>query len=422
MTVVFLFLFQFIYKTIDQLVGKGLSMWVIGQLIAYNMAWIVTLAVPMAVLVATLMAFGNLASNNELTIVKASGVSLRKMMMPVILCSVLLFYLMLLFNNEVLPEANHQARVLLGDISRTKPTFILEPGRFSEDIGGAKILVRKTDPVTNKLEEIYIYDYSNPQFRNIFTAKRGDIGFTSDFKNVVMNLEDGEIHQISVIDPSQRYRKIRFDKHRITLSSEGFGFQQSGEGSFRGDRELSADSMVAIRDSLLIQKEKLNTNFIETLSNNLNSLRAIDYKDTVIQKIPVSTDDTPQINSPEANNIVNLYSNIISKPAQFKGVELSEMMIQSQIYRYEVEIYKKYSIPFACVVFVLIGAPLGYRVRKGGFGIAAGLSLLFFLIYWASLIGGEKLADRGMMSPLIGMWLANIVFSIFGLYLMFKSS
>lgn len=397
-------------------------MWIISQLIAYNMAWIVTLAVPMAVLVATLMAFGSLASNNELTIMKASGISLRRMMFPVILCSFGLFYLMLLFNNQVLPEANHQARVLLGDISRTKPTFILEPGRFSDDIGGAKILVRKTDPVTNKLEEIYIYDYSNPQFRNIFTAKRGDIGFTMDFKNVVMNLEEGEIHQISVIDPSQRYRKVRFDKHRITLSSEGFGFQQSGEGSFRGDRELSADSMNSIRDSLIVQNENILSGFISTLNNNINSLKAINYRDTVIQKIPAVTDSVPLVNSPEANEIVNLYTNVMSKPAQFKGVELSQQMIQSQIYRYEVEIYKKYSIPFACVVFVLIGAPLGYRVRKGGFGVAAGLSLLLFLVYWASLIGGEKLADRGMMSPLIGMWLANIALSIFGLYLMFKSS
>lgn len=386
------------------------------------MAWIVTLAVPMAVLVATLMAFGSLASNNELTIMKASGISLRRMMFPVILCSFGLFYLMLLFNNQVLPEANHQARVLLGDISRTKPTFILEPGRFSDDIGGAKILVRKTDPVTNKLEEIYIYDYSNPQFRNIFTAKRGDIGFTMDFKNVVMNLEEGEIHQISVIDPSQRYRKVRFDKHRITLSSEGFGFQQSGEGSFRGDRELSADSMNSIRDSLIVQNENILSGFISTLNNNINSLKDINYRDTVIQKIPAVTDSVPLVNSPEANEIVNLYTNVMSKPAQFKGVELSQQMIQSQIYRYEVEIYKKYSIPFACVVFVLIGAPLGYRVRKGGFGVAAGLSLLLFLVYWASLIGGEKLADRGMMSPLIGMWLANIALSIFGLYLMFKSS
>lgn len=243
-----------------------------------------------------------------------------------------------------------------------------------------------------------------------------------DFKNVVMNLEEGEIHQISVIDPSQRYRKVRFDKHRITLSSEGFGFQQSGEGSFRGDRELSADSMNSIRDSLLVQNENIFSGFISTLNKNINSLKAINYRDTVIQKIPDVTNSVPLVNSPEANEIVNLYTNVMSKPAQFKGVELSQQMIQSQIYRYEVEIYKKYSIPFACVVFVLIGAPLGYRVRKGGFGVAAGLSLLLFLVYWASLIGGEKLADRGMMSPLVGMWLANIALSIFGLYLMFKSS
>jgi lipopolysaccharide export system permease protein len=421
-TVVFLFLFQFIYKTIDQLVGKGLSIWLIVQLISYNMAWIVTLAVPMAVLVATLMAFGNLASTNELTIIKAGGISLRRMMIPVILCSIILFYLMVKFNNEVLPEANHQARVLLGDISRTKPTFILEPGKFSDDIGGAKILVRKIDPVSNKLEDIYIYDYSNPQVRNIFTAKSGDIGFTADLNNIVMNLENGEIHQLNVINPSQKYKKVKFNKHRITLSSEGFGLQQSGEGSFRGDRELSADSMVSIRDSLIAQVNDMSGKLSSASSELALELAKIPYRNLTIRRTGVTSDSLGQSLNQANSNIISLYDNVIMKKTQRQGIVLNSRSLLSQVSRYEVEIYKKYSIPFACIVFVLIGAPLGYRVKKGGFGISAGFSLLFFLIYWASLIGGEKLADRGLLSPLLGMWIADIVLGIFGLYLMFKSS
>ena len=216
-TLIFLFLFQFLIKSIDQLVGKGLSLWIIIQLIALNLAWMLTLAVPMAVLVATLMAFGGLSSANEITIMKAGGISLKKLMIPVIICAIIITYLMVLFNNDVLPEANHQAKILLQDISRTKPTFILEAGKFSDDIGGARILVKKTFENSNNLEGIFIYDYSNPDVRNVITASNGDIGFTSDFKSVVMNLKSGEIHQLNLKDYVDGYRLVKFETHRITL-------------------------------------------------------------------------------------------------------------------------------------------------------------------------------------------------------------
>lgn len=258
--------------------------------------------------------------------------------------------------------------------------------------------------------------------RNIFTAKSGDIGFTADLNNIVMNLENGEIHQLNVINPSQKYKKVKFNKHRITLSSEGFGLQQSGEGSFRGDRELSADSMVSIRDSLIAQVNDMSGKLSSASSELALELAKIPYRNLTIRRTGVTSDSLGQSLNQANSNIISLYDNVIMKKTQRQGIVLNSRSLLSQVSRYEVEIYKKYSIPFACIVFVLIGAPLGYRVKKGGFGISAGFSLLFFLIYWASLIGGEKLADRGLLSPLLGMWIADIVLGIFGLYLMFKSS
>ncbi|MBK7158940.1 MAG: LptF/LptG family permease [Ignavibacteria bacterium] len=123
--VIFVFLFQFLIKSLDQFVGKGLSIWLIIQLISLNLAWMLTLAVPMAMLVSSLMAYGSLASGNEITIMKASGISLPRLMIPLIVFSFVMFYLMIRFNNDILPEANHRARILLFDISKTKPTFIL---------------------------------------------------------------------------------------------------------------------------------------------------------------------------------------------------------------------------------------------------------------------------------------------------------
>ncbi len=418
MTLMFLFLFQFLIKSIDQLVGKGLSLWIIIQLISLNLAWMVTLAVPMAVLVSTLMAFGGLSSTNEITIIKAGGISLKKLMIPVMMFALLITYLMVLFNNDVLPEANHQARILLQDISKTKPTFILEAGKFSDDIGGARILVKKTFENSNNLEGVFIYDYSNPEIRNVISAESGDISFTSDFKYIIMNLRNGEIHQTNIRDLTKDYKLVKFENHRITLDAAGFGFQRSNDNAFsRGDRELSSKAMNVMVDSLKIFKNKNRDYFIEEIRTAVNRIAGIQYKDTVYKEVTESG-----MRSSDKDSIMVLMSILKSKKDMFGNQLLSRAAIQKQIDSYDVEIYKKYSIPFACLVFALIGAPLGYRVKRGGFGIAAGFSLLFFLLYWASLIGGEKLADRDLLSPFLGMWLVNIILGLFGLYLMFKSS
>ena len=428
--VIFIFLFQFLIKSLDQFVGKGLSIWVIIQLISLNLAWMLTLAVPMAMLVASLMTFGNLSSTNEITIMKASGISLKRLMLPLMIFSFFIFYLMIRFNNDVLPEANHKARILLYDISKTKPTFILEPGQFSNDLNGVQILVKKTFPNSNNIEGVYIYDYSNSENKNLLTAKSGDISFTNDFKKVIMNLNNGEIHQLNLKDVNNNYRKIKFDKHRLTFDAEGFGFKASNENTFmRGDRELSADAMNRVVDSFKVIRENLEDRFFKTLSGDINRLQSIKFIDTTFTKQLQDENITQAEPKVIQSNIVSAYDSLnnfimlfINKRNEFKNIGVMSTQLEKQIDTYQVEIYKKYSIPFACVIFVLVGAPLGYRVRKGGFGIAAGLSLLFFLMYWACLIGGEKLADRALLSPFMGMWIANIIIGCFGLYLMFKSS
>lgn len=417
-TLMFLFLFQFLIKSIDQLVGKGLSLWIITQLIALNLAWMVTLAVPMAVLVATLMAFGGLSSGNEITIMKAGGISLKKLMIPVMIIAMIITYLMVLFNNDVLPEANHQARLLLTDISRTKPTFILEAGKFSEDIGGARILAKKTFENSNNIEGVFIYDYSSPQVRNVITAESGDISFTNDFKFIVMNLKNGEIHQANLQDLTKDYRVVKFQNHRITLDAAGFGFQRSSDNAFsRGDRELSSKAMNKLIDSLEIFRNRSKENFIAEIRAAVKLFSDLNYSDTIYKE---TTEGGMKPSSRDSLSV--LIGTIKSKQHMFSTQIQTNAATAKQIDTYDVEIYKKYSIPFACLVFAMIGAPLGYRVKRGGFGIAAGFSLFFFLLYWASLIGGEKLADRGLLSPFLGMWLVNIILGLFGLYLMFKSS
>lgn len=387
-------------KYIDDLVGKGLNAFVITELIVLNLAWMVVLAIPMSVLVAVLMAFGGLSSQNEITAMKASGVSLYRMMMPVLLASILITYLAIEFNNKILPEANHKAKTLMIDIRKKKPTLTLNSGLFSQEVSGYSILVRKTFEHSNDLEGVTIYDYTNPAAIVVITAKKGAISFTKDFRKLIMDLEDGEIHQKDADDEKQ-YRRLRFLKHRILMTTEGFALERSADGTFqRGDRELSAQAMRQIVDSLKVINEKLTQEASFSTTKSFNKVfEGQKIKIDSVQKIQTAYNEARF----QLGNIENQLSMINYN--------------RDRIDEYLVEIYKKYSIPFACIVFVLIGAPLGIISRRGGFGIAATLSLGFFVLYWSSLIGGEKLADRNLISPWFGMWAANIILGIVGIYL-----
>ncbi len=396
-------------KFADRLVGKGLDGWVITKLIAYNLSWMVVLVVPMASLVATLMAFGNLSQNNEVTIMKSSGISLYKMMIPPFIASIVVAILLFQFNNDILPDANHQAKILMSDISRTKPTLSLEPGFFSQEVNNYAILVRSIDQKSNWLHQITIYDYSNGAKINVVTADSGKIFFSKDQSKLLMDLYHGEIHE-SDVQNTAMYRKLEFEKHLITMDGDQFSFQQSGPTS-RGEIELSVNDMQVIADSI---KKVLNEN-ISAFRKEVNRHLFIDS---------VKSRNDPENNLGKSPELVYLRS--IDKVRTVKNILLSNFnrveWSKRELEKYEVEIYKKYALPGACIIFMLIGAPLGVMVRKGGFGVAAGISLFFFLIYWAFLIGGEKLSERGFFSPFIGMWAANIVLGVAGIILTIKTN
>ena len=394
----------------DRLIGKGLDTWIILKLIAFNLAWMLVLVVPMATLVATLMAFGNMSQNNEVTILKASGISLYKMIIAPLLGGVVVGYLLLLFNNDVLPDANHQAKVLMQDISRQKPTLSLEPGVFSQEVSNYAILVREINKKTNELTNVTIYDYTNPNKINVVTALKGRIFFSKDQTKLIMDLQNGEIHE-SGVGQTNLYRKLVFEKHRIAMDADQFSFQQSAPGGSRGDRELSTHDMQIIVDSL----KKDRAVFEKSLVNESNKKFFMDsnYSKSIPFIANIYSKDLTL--SRALNTIKTAKNDILSNYNKIEGV-------QKQIDRYRVEINKKYALPAACIIFILLGAPLGVMVRKGGFGMAASISLFFFVIYWAFLIGGEKLADRDMLSPFWGMWAANVLLGIIGLLLLIRAA
>ena len=402
-----IFILQFIMKFMDQLVGKGLSAGVIIQVIVFNLAWMLVLAVPMSVLVATLMAFGGLSSTNEITAMRASGVSLYRMMAPPFAASVIVGILLVFFNNDILPDMNLKAKVLSWDIYKKRPTLSIVPGLFSQDITGYTILVRKTYEHTNELEGVTIFDHTRPDVHTTITAQRGEISFSPDYRKLIMDLYDGQIDEINA-QTFATYRTIVFQKHRIAMNAEGFDFQRSQETAFsRGDRELSAYAMQERIDSLARLKRSILARIRSAIGEDIDAL------------LPSKSGASPQggTRAPGA---------LLAKLAGFRNTLQNQYYLlrewDRQQREYMVEIHKKYAIPVACIVFILVGAPLGIMSRRGTFGVAASLSLGFFLLYWACLIGGEKLADRGYIHPWVGMWAANILLGILGAYLTFRTA
>jgi lipopolysaccharide export system permease protein len=408
-TLMGIFLLQFLMKFADRLVGKGLDTWLLIKLVVFNLSWMLVLVVPMATLVATLMAFGNFSQNNEITILKSSGVSLYKMMSAPFLGSIVLAFLLFIFNDKVLPDANHQARILMSDISQQKPTLSLEPGFFSQEVSNYAILVRAINEKTNELSGVTIYDYTTPSKINVVTAAKGKIYFTADQKYLIMDLWNGEIHESDVKNTSL-YRKLIFTKHRIVMDGSQFSFHQS-QGGLRGERELGVDTMQAIVNNLKAEREQYFIN----LDKESNKYFFIDSSFVTVYHKPAVVRKDDLVLARVIDKIRIAKAGMISKTRSIDWTK-------SEIEKYQVEIYKKYAIPAACIIFILIGAPLGVMVRKGGFGVAASISLFFFLVYWAFLIGGEKLAERGFFSPFIGMWAANILLGFLGLILTIKTN
>jgi lipopolysaccharide export system permease protein len=402
-----IFLLQYLMKYLDQLTGKGLSAIIIAELIALNLAWMLVLAVPMGVLVATLMAFGGLASTHQITAMRASGVSLYRMIAPVILASLLVCLLLISFNNDVLPDANHRTKVLTNDISHKKPTLTLVPGMFIQLLQGHSILVRKTFEHSNDLEGVTIIDYSKPMMTATITAHRGRISFSHDYRKLIMDLTDGEIHQVNNQMKNQ-YRIIHFQTHRIVMEAEGFNFQRSRETDIsRGDREMNVQTMMQKVDSIRRLQIGIERRFADRAGKQAREV--LDVKSSI-----------------EPSSIYNSTLPGVSADPSLKQALRSDLFLinlyERDLREYLVEIHKKFAIPFACVVFVFIGAPLGIMSRRGTFGMGASLSLGFFIFYWACLKGGENLADRGFFDPWVGMWMGNIILGIIGLYLTIRTA
>jgi lipopolysaccharide export system permease protein len=413
-TVIFLFFFQFVVNHLNRFLGKGISYWVILQLLAYNLSWMFVFSIPIGILFGTLMAFGSLSANQEITVMKSGGMSLFKMMYPIVALGILAGIFLYWFNDNILPETNHMAKVLLNDVTRQKPTFSIESGQFSTDLDGYTILARSLDSASGVLKGVTIYDNTRGYRVNLVSADSGTIEFSADYANFIIFLKHGEIHQL-LPNKVKNYRKILFNKYQIVIPATGFSFVRTNEDMIsRGDRELKIADMKRIANEAEANSDSASKRVKTKLIKHYEFLAGIEPGEVVVVPDSAKEKITWAIALHKAEDRINyIKANIVSDINQAKDYT-------KRASQYKVEIYKKYSIPFGCFLFVLVGCPLGIITKRGNFGISAGISILFYIFYWISFIGGEKLADRGFLSPFLSMWLGNFVILFIGIVIMIR--
>ena len=434
-TLMFLLLMQFLIRYLPDLVGKGLPLFVIVELVAYNLAYMVVLAVPMSVLIATLMTFGKLAEDHTYAVAKSAGISLPQLAWPALLAGLFLTGCMWYFNSEVLPEANFRARTLWQDIRKKKPGFDLQPGVFYRGLDNYFILVQDIPPDSNSLIDVLIYDYTKgSQERASIKAEKGHLESASDGAYVDLVLEHGQLNrrveQRSSKD-KERYERVDFGRHRLRLDLSDFAFERSDpEEGYRSDRTMRTIDMVRYVDSLEMNIAQEQAELRHTkLADELDSLFQTEPAGLPVTPIALTDSVAEQADSVQREPLAGLAPSqrqatydLAMRHARHIRTDVDNIQ-RSVVYhgetadKYRVEIHKKRSIAIACLIFVLIGAPLGLSIRRGGLGVGGALALGIFLFYWITLVQGEKLADRDMLAPWIGMWIANIVMTLVGAWL-----
>ena len=421
-TVLFL---QFLIRAIDRFLGKGLDIFTILEYLYLNLAWIIALSVPMSLLISSVMTYGRMSQDNEITALKSAGVNLFSIIKPALWFGSIVGFLLCLFNNFILPDMNYNARLLARDIYQKKPELTIEPGYFVDMIPQYTMIVKELDG--KEFKDVKIFSKNTSSEQTTIYAERGSLDSKGGI--ITVNLQNGEIHEID-LENYDHYRKIKFGTHQIIISIDDLLLNRTSEAN-RTDREMKVPAM--------IEKIKQNKLSIEQIKNRIttvkqdigiNSDNEITLRNIIDEIENLKNNDMPKNEETREYNkdipIAEYEQNekmrsLNNNARQFQNEFTLIENYEKNNNKYLVEIHKKFTLAVACILFTLVGAPLGILVRKGGITIASALSITFFLIYYILLIWGEQLADRALLDPAIGSWMPNIVLFIVGLIILFLS-
>ena len=410
--IVFVLFTQFLLRAIDRFIGKGLDLGTIFEYLFLNLGWISALAVPMAVLVAALMAFGQFSEDNEITAMRSSGISFATIILPALTMGLLISITLILFNAFIMPEMNFKARMLSGDIYRKRPGLNIEPGYFMDDLPDYSMIIR--DKENETLKDVRIFSKGINKSQTSIHSKTGKLSTIDDA--IILDLYDGEIHELDLNDYGN-YRRIEFEKHKITIPADDL-FLNRRDTTSRSDREMTIPMILAKRSNIDDRINIVNGRIVRAiLRTGMDSLvpPSLEASQLIIKK-EIERFSSDPINT--ADDIYRKEKDVDIVKRQLRNEYNLLRSYSKSSNKYNVELHKKFSLPVASILFIMTGASLGVLFRKGGFTIATGLSFGFFLIYYILMIGGEDLADRGILTPMVGVWSPNAILLVIATYLM----
>jgi lipopolysaccharide export system permease protein len=433
-----LMLLSQVAKKFGALVGKGLPWTVIAEVFGLSLPFIVAMTLPMAVLLAVLYTFSHLAADNEITAMRASGISVYQVLKPVLIWGACMAAFNFVFVDQVLPRSNARLRTLLIDIGRKKPTFELREQVINE-VPPSQYFLRasRIDAATGKMRGVTIYDVGGESSRRIIYADSGSMAYAEGQTDLSLRLFDGSIHQYRPAEPS-RFQLTYFSVNDIRVKNVYDQLQRNTSESIRGDREMSTCEMLeVIRDARQQQEEArderslLVTNDLRTLLNlpplgnppgRPDSARPgycgwlRSFQNLILPKTAKAQSSAqPQAQAPPARVPPARARVRLSSWSEVASAADRVREADRRADRYAVEVHKKWAISLACISFVIVGLVMALRFPRAGIGLVIGGGLAVFSIHYVGLTAGESLADRGLVSPWVAMWTPNIVLTLIGI-------
>lgn len=417
----FVLTMQILWKYIDDLVGKGLDLWTIGQFLWYASSGLITLALPIAILISSIMAFGNLGESFQLVAIKSSGISLLRFMRPLIWVSLLLCGITFLFGNYVIPYANLKFVTLYNDIFYKKPAFDLKEGVFFTYIPNYAIKVGKKDSDGKTIHNIVIYEQGNMPQDVFITAEKGVMKISPDKSLLEFHLSNGYRYQErgNVNDSSTEFIRVRFDEFKKLFDLSSLQKGNTPDSLFRNShRMLSARQLNVRIDSLQRITDTLEKRMDLSLKNYVHFA---DLPDSIWSKVKGSKSSLtiPDSLRSQIHSRVVTLSGELKNSLLYNNYELSGK--KEEILHSRIEWHQKFSLSFACLILFFIGAPLGSIIRKGGFGMPLLLAIVFFLIFHLLNMFGKKFVEEHVTGAITGMWLANLVLLPVGVFFTYKA-
>lgn len=446
----FVLLMQFLWLYIDELVGKGLSVLIIAKLMFYASAHLVPTALPLAVLLASIMTFGNLGEHFELTAIKSAGISLQRIMMPLIFFSAFLTYGAFFFANNLQPKANLKFYTLLYDVKQQHPALDIREGIFNNDIDGFSIRIGDKHSSKTMMYDFMIYDHTSKTGNNKVTvADSGTIKISDDTKYMVINLFSGSRYE-EVEEKEKTLEKKQFpmqqdvfDEQTILFKLEGWDFEESDESLFKHNYQMQnvaklSNSVDSLKKKLDVKKENFVTNLrkIKILKNELKvSSKEDSIKYGKRDSILWNTKPDNLLVMKDMDSLFNSFEKIKKQEILISAIQYAEATQmdltrnKEDIYqrkkfiaKHQVYLHQKFTYALACFIFFFIGAPLGAIIRKGGFGLPIIVSVLFFLTYYIITMIGVKFVKEGVWTPLVGLWGPSIILMPIGIFLTYKAT